>query len=49
MIVEKYGIKDPYVPRIAEIVHAADIEGEIDMVPEARGIEAVLDGLRLIT
>ena len=49
VMIEKYGIKDPYVLRIAEIVHAADIEGEIDKVPEARGVEAVLDGLRLIT
>ncbi|RLG86880.1 MAG: chromate resistance protein [Thermoprotei archaeon] len=49
VIVEKYSIKDPYVLKIAEIVHAADIEGEIDKVPEARGIKAVFNGLRFIT
>jgi len=49
VIVEKYGIEDPYVLKIAEIVHAADIEGEIDKVPEARGIRMVFDGLRFIT
>ncbi len=49
VLVEKYSIKDPYVHRIAEIVHAADIEGELDKVPEARGIKAIFDGLRMIT
>ncbi len=49
VIVEKYSIKDPYVLKIAEIVHAADIEGEIDKVPEARGIKAVFNGLRFVT
>ncbi|OYT48170.1 MAG: chromate resistance protein [Desulfurococcales archaeon ex4484_42] len=49
VIVEKYSIKDPYVLKIAEIVHAADIEGEIDKVLEARGIKAVFNGLRFIT
>ncbi|HDD26607.1 MAG TPA: hypothetical protein ENF75_05920 [Acidilobales archaeon] len=38
-----------YVLKIAEIVHAADIEGEIDKVLEARGIKAVFNGLRFIT
>ena len=49
VIVEKYSIKDPYVLKIAEIVHAADIEGEIDKVPEARGIKAIFNGLRFVT
>ncbi len=35
--------------KIAEIVHAADIEGELDKAPEARGIKAVFNGLRFIT
>jgi len=37
------------VLKIAEIVHAADIEGELDKAPEARGIKAVFNGLRFIT
>ncbi|RLE54686.1 MAG: chromate resistance protein, partial [Candidatus Methanomethylicota archaeon] len=49
VIVEKYAIKDPYVQKVAEVVHAADIEGEIVKSPEAKGIKAVLAGLRLIT
>ena len=35
--------------KIAEIVHAADIEGELDKVPEARGVKAVFSGLRFVT
>jgi len=49
VIVEKYSIKDPYVQKIAEVVHAADIEGKLDKVPEARGIKAIFSGLRFIT
>lgn len=30
-------------------MHAADIEGEIDKVLEARGIKALFSGLRLVT
>ena len=49
VIVEKYSIDDPYVRRIASIVHAADIKGELEKAPEARGVKAILSGLRLIT
>lgn len=49
VMIEEFKISDPYVKKIAEIVHAADIKGEIDKVPEARGIKALMSGLRLIT
>lgn len=49
VMVEKYSIKDPYVLKIAEVVHAADIEGEIDKAPEARGVKAIFSGLRFVT
>jgi len=48
-IVERYSIVDPYVKEIAKIVHAADIEGEIDKAPEARGLKLLFTGLRLVT
>jgi len=48
VIVEEYDIDDPIVKKIAQIVHAADIEGELHKVPEAAGIRAVFSGLRLI-
>jgi len=46
VIVEKYKIVDPIVKKIAEVVHAADIEEDIDKSPLARGIKAILNGLR---
>ncbi len=49
VIVERYSIQDPYVRRMAEIVHAADIRGEEKRAPVARGIKAILDGLRFVT
>ena len=48
-IVEKYNIQDPYVHKIAEIIHAADIKGEMEKTPEALGVKALFSGLRLIT
>ena len=49
VIVEKYGITDPYVREIAEIVHAADIRGELGKRPEAKLAKLIFDGLRLAT
>ncbi|RLE91742.1 MAG: hypothetical protein DRN04_12045 [Thermoprotei archaeon] len=46
VIIEKYGIKDAIVHKIAELVHAMDIEGELDKVPEAKGIKMIISGLR---
>lgn len=48
-IVEKYNIKDPIVEKIAQIVHAADIKGEMEKATEAPGVKALFSGLRLIT
>ena len=43
-IIEKYEIEDPWVREIAEIVHAADVASDIDMTPEAHGVEAIAAG-----
>jgi hypothetical protein len=43
-IIEKYQIKDPAVLEIAKIVHAADVASDIDMAPEAHGVEAIAAG-----
>ena len=45
-IVEKYSIKDPEVREIAKLVHAMDIRGELEKVPEAKGIMMIISGLR---
>ena len=49
VIVEKYSIEDPYVRRIADIVHAADIRDEEGKAPEASGLKAIFNGLRFVT
>lgn len=46
-IVQKYGLTDPGLLRLAKIVHAADIEADLDKDPIARGLEAVATGFSL--
>lgn len=43
-IIEKYKIEDPWVREVAKIVHAADVGSDIDMAPEAEGVEAIAAG-----
>jgi hypothetical protein len=46
-IISKYDLKEPGLLRLAKIVHAADIAGEIDSDPIARGLEAIASGYSL--
>lgn len=46
-IMLKYDLKDPALARLAKIVHAADVEADIDKDPIARGLEAVAVGYSL--
>ncbi|MHB8113723.1 MAG: chromate resistance protein ChrB domain-containing protein [Bellilinea sp.] len=46
-IVLHYGLKEPGLLRLAKIVHAADIDADIDLDPLARGIEAIATGFSL--
>lgn len=43
----KYELKDPALLRLAKIVHAADVEEDIDSDPLARGLEAIASGFGL--
>lgn len=43
-IVEKYGLTDPALLRLAKIVHAADIESELHADAIAAGLEAIATG-----
>jgi len=47
-IIKEYNITDPWVLEIAKIVHAADVQTDIDKVPEARGVEAIGAGAMYI-
>ncbi len=46
-IMAKYDLKDPALVRHARIVHAADVEKDIDTDPIARGLEAIAVGYSL--
>jgi hypothetical protein len=46
-IIEHYGLTDKALPRLAGIVHSADVEADLDMDPIARGLEAIAVGYSL--
>ena len=46
-ILLKYDLKEPGLLRMAKIVHAADVEKDIDADPIARGLEAIASGYSL--
>ncbi len=46
-IIEKYGLKDPVLHRIAEVVNAADT-GNLDKDPYAIGLEAIASGFSVM-
>ena len=46
-IMQRYGLTDAALLRLAHIVHAADIEDDLDSDPIARGLEAIAVGYGL--
>ncbi|WP_188196909.1 chromate resistance protein ChrB domain-containing protein [Nonomuraea sp. SYSU D8015] len=46
-ILRRYGLDDPVLWKLAEIVHEADIDDERFDAPEARGLDMVLRGLSM--
>jgi hypothetical protein len=46
-VIEKYGLGDPALARLALIVRGADTDAR-DLVPEARGLAAIAEGFRLV-
>jgi len=46
-IMLKYGLADPALQRLAQVVHAADVAEDIDQDPLARGLEAIATGYSL--
>jgi hypothetical protein len=46
-ILERYGLTDKALQRLARIVHAADVEEDLDTDPIARGLEAIALGYSL--
>ena len=46
-ILLKYDLKEPGLVRLAQIVHSADVDADIDKEPIARGLEAIASGFSL--
>ena len=46
-ILQKYELKDAALARMAKIIHAADVEADLDADPIARGLEAIATGFSL--
>jgi len=49
-IIEEYELVagDPALERMAEIVHGADVSGDLDRVPESAGLKAIAEGFGLV-
>jgi hypothetical protein len=47
-IMLKYGLADPALRRLAEIVHGADVASDVNIVPEAAGLKALTSGFLLV-
>jgi len=47
-IMDKYGLEEPGLLRLAKIVHAADIEKDLNTDPYAPGLEAIAQGFSLM-
>jgi len=46
-ILQKYELKDAALARLAKIIHAADVDADLDTDPIARGLEAIATGFSL--
>jgi hypothetical protein len=47
-IILKYGLHDPALDRLAQIVHGADVSADIDKTPEAAGLKAIAHGFAIV-
>jgi hypothetical protein len=44
----KYGLHDPALDRLAQIVHDADASANVDKTPEAAGLKAIAHGFAMV-
>jgi hypothetical protein len=47
-IILKYDLHDPALHRLAQIVHGADVNADIDKTPEAAGLKAIAFGFAIV-
>ena len=49
VLIEEHGLGgDPALARLARLVHAADVSGDVATVPEGAGLKAVAEGFALL-
>lgn len=49
VLIDDHHLEDPALKRLAQIVHGADIDGEVDTCPEAAGLLAMAMGFHKTT
>jgi hypothetical protein len=49
VLIEDYKLNESALPRLAMIVHGADVSGEVDCCPEAAGLLAIAEGFAKTT
>ncbi len=47
-IMKKYNLVDPALQYLAKIVHGADVAADVNIVPEAAGLQAIAHGFALV-
>src|SRR5437879_3736132 len=47
-IVLQYGLQDPALDRLPQIVHGADVSEDVGMTPEAAGLKAIAHGFAMV-
>ncbi len=47
-ILLKYGLHDPALDRLAQIVHGADVSEDVGRTPEAAGLKAIAHGFAMV-
>jgi hypothetical protein len=47
-IILKYGLEDPALHCMAQIVHGADVSADVDQAPEAAGLKAIAHGFAIV-
>ena len=49
VLVDHYALTDPVLQDMAAIIHSADITKDVDVAPDARGVELTLSGLAYLS
>ncbi|MBI3751195.1 MAG: chromate resistance protein [Chloroflexi bacterium] len=48
VLVEDFGVTDPSVVLMAQVIHGADVSDDIDVTPQSAGLLAIADGFALL-